>query len=233
MYAGAVQDAGGVPVKVDLDLPARKLVCLARECRGVLLPGSPADVDPKRYGRERIGACATADLPREETDRMLLDEAFAAGKPVLGVCYGAQSINVWRGGTLIQDLAAVPVNHGAGSSVAVAHTAMVLPGSRLYGLVDAGESTFIGQELQLAINSSHHQAIEQLGAGLGVVAVSAQDGVVEAIEGLGDADSPAFLLGMQWHPERSVGISRTSRAVFSGFLEAVEIWERELATRGR
>ncbi len=233
MYAAAVQDAGGVPVKVELGLAASELMRLARECDGVLLPGSPADVEPKSYGQDRIERCAPADPLREAADRILLEEAFATGKPVLGICYGVQSLNVWRGGTLVQDLDPMPVNHEAGSSVAVAHGATVAPGTLLGGFIDQEEANMQGDELRLPINSSHHQAIEQAGSGLRVVAVSTQDGVVEAIEGDGSSGQPEFLLGVQWHPERSTAISTTSRAIFAGLVGAAVVRKgRSLAVAG-
>lgn len=233
MYAAAVQDAGGVPVRVELGGMASELMRLARGCDGVLLPGSPADVDPKSYGQERMDRCAPADPLREAADRILLEEAFAGGKPVLGICYGAQSLNVWRGGTLLQDIPPVPVNHEAGPSIAVAHGASVSPGTLLGGLVDGQEGRFEGGEVHLAINSSHHQAIERVGSGLRLVALSTQDGVGEAVEGDGSTEQPEFLLGVQWHPERSTAISATSRAIFAGLVGAAVAWKgRALAVVG-
>ena len=219
MYATAVREAGGTPVEVSLQLTAREMATLAQGCDGVLLPGSPADVEPELYGRKREAACAPGDPDRDRVDRLLLEEAYASGKPVLGVCYGMQSLNVWRGGTLLQHAAAVPVNHEAGSSVAVAHTVAVTSGSRLAEYVADEETVRTGEELRLPVNSSHHQAVEQVGDGLRAVAVSSQDGVIEAVEGSAGAGGPSFLLGVQWHPERSTGLSATSRRIFAAFVE--------------
>src|SRR5574337_181852 len=103
-YYRAVREAGGEPVPVSLLLPEEELERLARTLDAVVLPGSPADVDPECYGERPCEKCASADPQRERTDYALLDHAFAARKPVLAICYGAQLLNVYVGGTLIQDI---------------------------------------------------------------------------------------------------------------------------------
>ena len=214
-YAEAVRACGGEPVEFELDLPARVLRERAMGCDGYLLPGSPADVAPERYGHSREEASAEADPAREAMDSMLLELAQAEDKPLLAICFGMQMLNVWYGGTLIQDLAPVPVNHGAGRGVAVAHSVAVERGSSLARLMDRTEARDAGR-LLLPVNSSHHQAVGIAAKGFAVVARSQQDGVVEAIEPGGSG----FTLGVQWHPERTFGSSATSRAIFSAFVEA-------------
>ncbi len=221
MYANAVREAGGTPVRVELGLSLRALMELARACEGVLLPGSPADVNPHRYGQEAEAACARADEHREIVDQVLLEAAYAEGKPVLGICFGAQSLNVWRGGTLVQDLQGSPVNHSAGASVAVAHSVFVVAGGILDRLIDRSECIMKLGQMRLAVNSSHHQSVERVGDGLRVAAISLEDGVIEAIEAVPCGSFPEFVVGIQWHPERSVDVSGTSRGIFRGFLEAV------------
>ncbi len=207
-------------MEVSLDLSAAEMMSLARSCGGVLLPGSPADVDPRLYGQMAIPACAPADSAREEADRLLLEEAFAARKPVLGICYGVQSLNVWLGGSLVQDLPYKPVNHSAGAAVSIAHTVCAQAGGALDLLADPSERSQEAGEARIPVNSSHHQAVDRLGAGLRVAAVSSQDGVVEAIECVPDGDGTQFVLGVQWHPERTIETSGTSRAIFRAFLQA-------------
>lgn len=226
MYAAAVRQAGGTPVEIPLNLSTRELATLARECHGVVLPGSPADVDPQRYGQEPVIECSAADHLREQADRLLLEECYRSGKPVLGICYGVQSLNVWRGGSLVQHLPGTPVNHAAGAAVAVAHSAVLRGEGLLSTLVDRTEAVSKSGELRLPVNSSHHQSVEQVGTDLRICAASPEDGVTEAIEGSGSGDSPQFVLGVQWHPERSVETSAMSRAIFKGFFEAVVAWEQ-------
>lgn len=211
-YATAIAQAGGEPVQIPLNQSASELADLARRCAGFLLPGSPADVAPVHYGQDRDEQTAEADLAREACDRMLLEDAESTGKPVLGICYGVQFINVWRGGTLVQDLHPIPVNHSAGRQVAVAHSVVVASASLLGSLLTATEAPPDGQFRRLPVNSSHHQAIAVPGEDLSIVARSAEDGVIEALEG---RVGLAAVVGVQWHPERSIDISPASRALFT------------------
>lgn len=218
-YAAAVREAGGEAIHAELTLSPGEMRALALTCSGVVLPGNLADVAPERYGHEREESCGPADVAREQCDRVLLEHAFATGTPLLAICYGMQSLNVFLGGTLLQDIDVVGVRHTAGPSVGVAHSAVVAPGSRLAGLLDGGELQVGGDgALRLPINSSHHQAVGVPGDGLRVVARSVEDGVVEAIEPNGQTEQ--WVLGVQWHPERTVGISATSRAIFRELLDA-------------
>jgi putative glutamine amidotransferase len=236
-YATAVTQSGGEPVAIDLDLPIAELRALVATCDGVLLPGSPADVDPVLYGAERDPATAPADPAREAMDYLLLDEAEEHGKPVLGICFGVQSLNVWRGGSLVQDLTPLPVNHEAGKNVAIAHTAIVAKDSLLASLLTEAEAPEQDGFLRLPINTSHHQAVGAPGAGLRIVARSPEDGVIEAVEM--DADDSVFhvehpearqfVLGVQWHPERSFEISAASRALFTRLVAEAQ---RVAASRG-
>jgi putative glutamine amidotransferase len=138
-YAEAVRLAGGEPVEVPLSMAYSDLTELAAGCQGILLPGSPADVNPDRYGQERIAECAPADAAREAVDLALLEDAYQQRKPIFAICFGFQVLNAWRGGTLIQDLTVMPVNHVAGRSVAVAHSVMVAPESLLGEIVKEQE----------------------------------------------------------------------------------------------
>ena len=222
-YATAVTRSGGEPVAIELGLKPAELRALIASCDGVLLPGSPADVDPGLYGVDRDPATAPADPAREAVDYLLLDDAEKLGKPVLGICFGIQSLNVWRGGSLIQDLTPLPVNHEAGSKVAIAHTAIVAKDSLLASLLTPEEAPEHDGFLRLPINTSHHQAVAAPGAGLRIVARSPEDGVIEAVEvDVDDSvfhvehpEARQFVLGVQWHPERSFEISAASRALFS------------------
>ncbi len=217
-YAAAVAEAGGVAVEVPLGTDAVSIRELAGSCDGFCLPGSPADVDPARYGAGRDPATAEADVAREAVDFALLDHAATTEKPVLGICFGVQSMNVWAGGTLVQDLLRLPVNHSAGGSVAVAHTVLVAETSGLGGLLGREEAPESSGFWRLPVNTSHHQAVGVPGDGLRIVARCPDDGVAEAVEL--DTESAMgphsrWMLGVQWHPERSVGISAASRALFA------------------
>ncbi len=226
-YVRAVEAAGGTAVPISLHSTPVEWAGILASCAGVLLPGSPADVDPARYGETRVKECAAKDDAREAVDDLLLQGAFDQGKPILGICYGLQSLNVWRKGTLIQDLpsdlphanagTAGTVNHQPGREVQKAHPILVTPGTRLSHVVKAA-----GEEVPgLFVNSSHHQAIGRPGRALTVAATSPDDGVIEALEG---SDPNQFLVAVQWHPERSYDVSAASRALFAAFLDAAREW---------
>ena len=220
-YAAAVRDAGGEPVEVPLTHTIAELEALTAAAQGILLPGSGADVDPARYGHPRNEASAEADGLREQTDRALLEAAERANLPLLGICLGLQSMNVYHGGTLIQDLSPLPVNHRAGRSVATAHTAVFSRDSRL-GRAIEGSAELVSDDDEFArvpVNSSHHQAVGTPGETLRIAARCPDDAVIEALEG---GDPNRWLLGVQWHPERTCDSSASSRAIFRSFLNAAK-----------
>jgi putative glutamine amidotransferase len=207
-YVAAVEQAGGEPLVIPLDRSNDEIARLASLCNAVLLPGSPADVDPQKYGEaERHPKTAPSDPPRDNVDELLLQDAFNIRKPVLAICYGLQSLNVWRTGALVQHLN-TGVTHSAGAKVARAHRVEVEAGSRLARIV-GGPS--------LEVNSSHHQAAAAPGDGLRVVARCPEDGTIEALEGTAPEH---FVLAVQWHPERMVGDDEPSRALFRALIEA-------------
>lgn len=220
-YATAVREAGGEAVEVPLDLSARALSALAESCDAILLPGSPADVDPARYGQTRDSATAPADANREATDRALIELAGNELKPLLCICYGMQMLNVQRGGTLLQDLVPLPVPHSNARSVLVAHSVAIASDSHLARLCGAEEAPVTDGFQRLPVNSSHHQAVGLPGQGVRVVARCPQDGVAEAIELVGA--SGQYLVAVQWHPERTTAVSAASRAIFASFVEAAGV----------
>jgi putative glutamine amidotransferase len=235
-YADALRVCGAEPVEFRLDESPRAIAELANTCQAICLPGSPADVNPGKYGQVPDPASSPSDLPRENVDELLLQDAHNLYKPILGICFGVQILNVWRSGTLVQDLLPMPVNHSAKRSVAVAHTVAVHPGSLLASMVDPEEAPLVDGYWRLPVNSSHHQAVGIAGDGFLVSARCPQDGVVEAIEGgqhtsavqgglSGDPAYPGhFVLGVQWHPERTFSSSPSSRAIFERFVAEASSW---------
>jgi len=223
-YASAVERSGGEAVEVPLGEPPAATARLIAGCQGILLPGSGADVNPQKYGQEPVAECAAADLARENVDELLLQDAHNMGKPIFTICFGTQMLNVWRGGTLVQHLTAGAVNHKAGRRVPIAHTAVVATDSLLGKLVGADEIREIDGSLLLPVNSSHHQAIASAGDGLRVTARTPEDGVVEAIENTPEGLGGSFVVGVQWHPERTFDDSAASRAIFARFIAEAAAW---------
>ncbi len=229
-YEDAVRGAGGEPVRIELDQTPLQVMKQIDGCDAVLLPGSRADVDPRKYNAIRHERTASADAKRELVDDMLLQDAYKMRKPVLGICYGLQSLNVYRSGSLVQDIESAivdsKINHSAGRAVAKAHTVKIEPESRLAEIVGASLDT----RKTVAVNSSHHQSADAVGDGLRVVARSAEDGIIEALEGTAPDH---FVLAVQWDPERSVNdgpeLAESAKQIFRAFIEAARTKHEELA----
>lgn len=213
-YEQAVEQAGGEPVRIPLDCTQAELRKLMEGCDAVLLPGSRADVDPEKYQEKPDPHTNPADPPRHAADELLLKDADHKRKPVLGICYGLQSLNVYRNGSLRQHVES-SIDHTARERM---HAVRVEPLSRLAKILG------VAPDSEVQVNTSHHQAAARLGDGL-QVAANATDGVIEALEG---TSQDHFVLAVQWHPERSLD-QPASRAIFRALVEAARARHRELA----
>ncbi|MGB0035677.1 MAG: gamma-glutamyl-gamma-aminobutyrate hydrolase family protein [Candidatus Acidiferrales bacterium] len=215
-YLQAVRQAGGEPVEVSLGLSPEDLKKLAQSLDAIVLTGSPADVEPSRFHTPRHPKSAEADNDRERTDFTLLEHALREHKPVLAICYGMQSLNVYLGGSLIQHISTrdastevktdIPHPTSEQKGDKFRHRIQIEPDSRLAGLAGGREAS---------VNSSHHQAINNPGRNLRVTA-HAPDGVIEAVEWTGDEN---WITGVQWHPERMAGDS-LAHALFRELIAA-------------
>jgi putative glutamine amidotransferase len=186
-YVSSVLRAGGLPVIVPILEPGHADAMLDG-LDGLLLSGG-GDIDPARYGGVAVPEVDGVDPARDAWELALVERALERGMPVLGVCRGAQVINVATGGTLIVDLLAVTeLGHRQRALFDQdVHPVDILTGSRL--------AWAMGRE-RAGVNTLHHQAVERVGRGLRAVAWG-PDGVVEAIESTTDVP----VLGVQWHPE--------------------------------
>ena len=217
-FADAVAAFGAEPVEIGLDLFPNAVAELASTCVAILLPGSPADVNPGKYGENRNPATADSDFPRENVDELLLQDAHNLYKPILGICFGAQILNVWRGGSLLQDLPTLPIDHSRNEGNYGAHELELTPGTELASLLAPRANKVSPLMPSLFVNSSHHQAVLGLGGGMVASARSAEDRVIEAIEAERSDDREHFVLGLQWHPERTMDVSASSPLIFARFV---------------
>ena len=212
-YSEAVEAAGGLPLHIPLIPNAEFIRGVIKGCDGLLLPGSDSDMDPLRYGREPHPQLGNVHPEKDATDLLALSEAEERAMPVFAICFGLQSLNVSRGGTLIQDIASQhpqAIKHEQGPPRdRPSHRVRILEGS-LLGSLAASDSA--------AVNSHHHQALETLGREL-VATAWAADGLVEAVE---DPRSDRFVIGVQWHPELGWERDELSRSLFTRFVSEAE-----------
>lgn len=218
LYLEAIEQAGGNAVLLSLAGPVSELKRHAGDLDAFVLPGSPADVNPSYFHAARHPVSADADLARERADFALLEHALAASKAVLAICYGIQSLNVFLGGSLVQDIPSElgsAIRHGtwddgpSGSSA----TADAYHDAAF----DDGLVRVIAGASHARVNSSHHQSVLDPGRGLRVTG-RAQDGVVEAVEWM---DTSRWIVGVQWHPERMPEDS-LAHALFGGLICAAQ-----------
>jgi putative glutamine amidotransferase len=208
-YSDAVASSGGIPIIIPLLAGPQSYQSIVDDLDGILLPGSASDLDPSLYGASRSSACGPTHPLRDQMDFFLLETAVKHRIPVLGICYGIQSLNVFFGGSLIQDIpmcidTAIPHDCAEPKGVPC-HKIEISAGSVLEQLAGG---------LDAMVNSTHHQAIERPGQDLEVIAL-APDGVVESVVYTGPDQ---WILGVQWHPERSFSCDGFSRKVFEYFL---------------
>jgi putative glutamine amidotransferase len=213
-YLDAILWAGGIPLLIPALGDEQILRAYAERIDGILLPGSASDVDPKFYGAEPHPRLGKLYPERDTTDFALLEYCEKNDKPLLGICFGVQSLNVFRGGSLVQDIPAIVSNAVAHDTADPADS----PANPARHLVRLSQDSLIARlagKLEVDVNSYHHQAVQNTGHNLKPVAF-APDGVVEAIEDT----RGRFIVGVQWHPERGFEKDSLSQALFKSLIEA-------------
>jgi len=210
-YSEAIQAAGGAPVHLSLIPQPEYIAAVMESLDGVLLPGSDSDVDPLRYGAQPHPQLGSVVPVKDETDLLVLEEIERRNVPLFAICFGMQILNVFRGGTLIQDIATqLPnsIKHEQGAPRdRPSHTITLANASMLAALAKAESAV---------VNSHHHQALENVGEDLQATAW-ASDGLIEAVE---DTRPDRFALGVQWHPELGWQDDELSQKLFSEFVKA-------------
>lgn len=204
-YIKATEAAGGIPFVLP---PHRDIESIAEQIDALLIPGGD-DIDPCYYGEERHEKLQLIAYQRFEFEHALLKHFDSLGKPILGICYGCQLLNVIRGGSLYQhipDLGTTVIHKRASlQEEHPRHFVQLEPDSKLFELTEME---------QFEITTIHHQSVRKPGEGLRVAAYAA-DGIIEALE---DPHKP-FVIGVQWHPERDLE-SQATQKLFGAFIEA-------------
>ena len=208
-YITSVVKAGGVPLLLPPVADPEIVRAQVRGIDGLILTGGP-DVDPLLFGEEPLAKLGTVNHPRDAYELTAIKAAEEFAKPVLGICRGAQIINVAYGGTLYQDLSYIDGCH-------LSHFQTVTQSDILWHTVSAEPASALARitgHRQFPVNSYHHQAVKTVAPGFSVTALSA-DGVVEAIEG----PANQFILGVQWHPELLAESNQPALALFQALVE--------------
>jgi len=210
-YISALISVGAAPIIIPLDLDEASLRSIYERLDGLFLAGG-GDLNPACYREQLYSKTEGLDLLRDDTEIKMANWALADHMPVLGVCRGAQALNVAGGGSLVQDVTdLVPQAirhqyHPEKPREYVAHEIETVQGTRL--------SAILGNEAR--VNSFHHQAVKDLAPGFRVGAY-APDGVIEAIE----HNNGNFAVGVQWHPESLAPTDPKMRALFEAFVAQV------------
>jgi len=223
-YSEALEASGGAPVHMALIPRAEYIESVLGRLDGILLPGSASDVDPLRYGKEPHRQLGTVHPLRDETDALVLEIAERRGMPLLAICYGMQAWNVFRGGTLIQDIASeVPsaIKHEQGMPRERPSHRVKFERESLISNLAGGESALV--------NSHHHQALDTIGANLRATAWTS-DGLAETLE---ETSRERWALGVQWHPEVGWVKDNFARAIFQAFVSAALLYKEQNSTGGQ
>jgi putative glutamine amidotransferase len=211
-YCEALEQAGALPLHIPLIPDPDYIKGVVEGLDGVLLPGSDTDVDPEYYDEHPHPRLGRVVPEKDLTDRLVLEEAERLNIPVFAICYGAQALNVYRGGSLVQDIEAQVDNcsqHRQGKPVARnSHRITIETEGHLSSIASRVESE------TLKVNSDHHQAIREIGKDL-VVSARANDGVIECVE---DLREDRFVVGVQWHPELNWETDVLSKGLFERFV---------------
>lgn len=208
-YSEALQYYGAIPVHIALIPDKNYIERIAGQLDGILLPGSDTDVNPLRFGEEPHPKLKKIIFEKEETDFMLLAEAEKRKIPMFGICFGMQILNVWRGGSLIQDIESTVADclrHEQGIPLA--------PGSHTIEIESKSILSSLNKNKTAIVNSHHHQAIDKIGKNLKVSART-KDGIIECLE---STNSDNFIMGVQWHPELSAKTDSLSSKLFKYFV---------------
>ena len=189
-YSDAVSDAGGFPIMLPFDESSIDEALDLID--GLIVPGGDWDIDPAFFGQKIMSDTVLINHRRTAYDMKLMQKALGRDMPVLGICYGMQLMNVLAGGSLIQDLPSfrrTDINHEQPHPKnTLWHDIDIVKGTKLWEI--AGRDTYA------KVNSTHHQAIDQLGKNI-IVSANARDGIIEAVE----SAIHRFAVGVEWHPE--------------------------------
>jgi putative glutamine amidotransferase len=206
-YSNAIIMAGGIPFLLPLTQKVHIINKMVQKLDGLLLTGGE-DIDPTLFGEEPIDGLGEIIPERDQMEINLIHNVIEQKKPILGICRGCQILNVALGGDMYQDIKSqkkpvlqhfqrAPKSHAS-------HSIHIHSSSLLFDII---------QKMNIKVNSYHHQAIRNTASQL-IPSAFSQDGIIEAVEGT----APNFILGVQWHPECMVKVSKEALNIFRYFI---------------
>ena len=207
-YIDELLDSGAIPYIIPVTKDLETLTQILKTLDGLLLSGG-VDIDPKYYGEENTGKSVEISSAMDESEQLLIHLAMESDLPILGICRGMQALNVFCGGTLIQDIPSekgVSLIHRLDKPETAFHTITIEKSSPLSDAIGFGTHR---------INSYHHQAIKTVAPGFSPAAF-ADDGIIESIY----CENKKFVLGVQWHPERDYHTTPDSKKILDNFIAA-------------
>jgi len=208
-YSDSIESNGALPILFPYTESAECIDRFVSLCHGFFFTGG-VDIDPSRYGERTLPECGSIQPFRDRLEFAAFEAVYASGKPILGICRGAQLINVALGGSLYQDIpsqCSTELNHRqTEEKFEFSHSIKILEGTPLRSLT--GKSEMRG-------NSFHHQAVKSLAPSLRIMA-RAEDGIVEGFY----EEGCRYLRAYQWHPERLYAKDGDNRKIFTDFIES-------------
>lgn len=209
-YLNAITSLGALPITLPSVTEDATLISDALSlCDGIILTGGP-DVRPSLFGEKISPSCGSISDERDAFELKLYKMALAQNMPILGICRGVQLMNIGSGGSIYQDIYC-----DAGTRL-VHHTLDGIKAQHEVRLVDSSFCEKLGfSSPRFTVNSYHHQSVKALGEGYEPFAYS-DDGLIEAIY----MPSRPFVVGVQWHPEKSFEGNFDSARIIAAFLDA-------------
>ena len=206
-YFDAIIKSGGIPVALPLLQDEKIILETINRFDGIILSGG-SDINPKYYNQINSGKSLEINSFRDESEEKIVRVLIESDIPVLGICRGMQAINVFCGGSMIQDIPSeyeTEISHSLTKPEIAFHKISVEKSSPLSEIMGFGEHI---------VNSYHHQAIKEIATGFSVCA-TAEDGLIEAIY----HKNKKFFLGVQWHPERDHETAVKNKDILDEFIK--------------
>lgn len=214
-YLEEIIRSGGIPYIIPMSSDQKTVYDIIKNIDGLILSGG-SDIDPKYYGQSNSGKSVGISEFMDECEAVLVRLAVEDDLPILGICRGMQALNIFCGGSMMQDIPSekgFAVCHRLEKPEVAYHSITVEKESPLSDTIGFGTHT---------VNSYHHQAVKNIAPEFSVAA-TAEDGIVEAIY----HKNKKFILGIQWHPERNHDKVSANKKILDNFIKICSLKEND------